>query len=169
MSYLPHGSRRYSWDFSFRQTIGLINRIAYQEETGCWNWTGGTQWDGRGVSQLMGKTYTAPRISAWLWLGWRPESGLWVLHKCDNPRCFNPKHLYLGTAKDNARDALVRGRNALSKRTHCNNGHEFTADSVVDWKGRRGRVCKVCVLKVSMSRSKTHRPKKIPLAFSKIQ
>ena len=42
--------------------------------------------------------------------------GLWVLHQCDVKRCVNPDHLYLGTVKDNTRDAVQRGQIATGKR-----------------------------------------------------
>lgn len=43
----------------------------------------------------------------------------WVLHRCDVPNCCNPDHLYLGTAKDNARDRAMRARMSITDRAQC--------------------------------------------------
>lgn len=44
------------------------------------------------------------------------ENGLYVLHRCDNPRCHNPAHLYLGTLSQNMQDMWKRGRHAVPRR-----------------------------------------------------
>lgn len=73
----------------------------------CWNWTGYRQNNRYGIFQLRPKTVP---IGAHHVLMKDKPPGMWVLHKCDNPACVNPSHLYFGTAKDNHEDQRVRGR-----------------------------------------------------------
>jgi hypothetical protein len=78
----------------------------------CWFWTGGVNRCGYGIhGKYTGsnKSAFAHRIS---WELTRSEipAGKFVLHRCDNRRCVNPSHLYVGTQKDNGRDASVRKR-----------------------------------------------------------
>lgn len=78
--------------------------------SGCWEWMGPVASHGYGVMGINGhQTETVHRI-AWQVANGPIPDGLWVLHTCDNRRCFNPLHLYLGTVKENARDAVERGR-----------------------------------------------------------
>lgn len=62
------------------------------------------------------RQWKASRLAWALAKGPVPE-GLWVLHKCDNPPCCNPGHLYLGTLDDNTRDMMTRRRHASQNRT----------------------------------------------------
>ena len=76
----------------------------------CWNWTGADNGLGYGEFWIagLGKTYahrTSYRLS-----GRAITDGMKVLHKCDNPRCVNPDHLFLGTMEDNTKDAMRKGR-----------------------------------------------------------
>lgn len=82
-----------------------------QKSEWCWLWTACGMHDGRGLiaRDNTGKHASAPRVSWEIHFGPIP-SGLWVLHKCDEPRCVRPDHLYLGDAKANNTDSILRGR-----------------------------------------------------------
>jgi hypothetical protein len=86
------------------------------EKTGsCWVWTAGRDWDGYGNFWLHGANTRAHRYSWSLHNGEIPI-GLCVLHRCDNPSCVNPSHLFLGTSADNSRDRDLKGRTARHER-----------------------------------------------------
>jgi hypothetical protein len=80
-----------------------------QSPTGCLEWTGPTIGWGYGSLKLRGKNYTTHRAA---WLAYRGPipAGAWVLHRCDNPPCINPEHLFLGDAKANTADMHAKGR-----------------------------------------------------------
>lgn len=95
---------------------------------GCWEWQGACNSTGYGNAVWHGRMFTAHRLAAWL-------SGLidspaaptnsaektHVLHKCDNRKCCNPKHFFLGSASDNMKDAYQKKRKAAFKgETHAN-------------------------------------------------
>lgn len=73
------------------------------KENGCWEWTLGTN-GGYGIKRISGKAMKVHRISAILYLGLGINSKLQALHYCDNPPCFNPNHLFIGTHADNMHD-----------------------------------------------------------------
>ncbi len=76
---------------------------------GCWNWTG-AQEHGRGrIASGTGRVLRPSRVS-WELQNGPIQNGLFVLHKCDNPRCVRPDHLFLGTQKDNMHDMVSKGR-----------------------------------------------------------
>lgn len=82
-----------------------------EKSEGCWLWTGSKS--KRGYGHFKVSTALSPTRShqfSWkLHFGEIPE-GLWVLHTCDIPACVNPDHLFLGTALDNVRDMISKGR-----------------------------------------------------------
>lgn len=78
--------------------------------TGCWEWMAGCSNDGYGgIRNENGRSSRAHRIAWRLTQGEIPE-GMIVCHKCDNPKCCNPDHLFLGTTLDNVRDKWRKGR-----------------------------------------------------------
>lgn len=79
------------------------------DENGCQNWIGGINTGGYGNFRLNGKVVTSSRMSWLINYGSIPK-GMWVLHKCDNRKCVNVNHLFLGNAKDNMKDKVSKGR-----------------------------------------------------------
>ena len=80
----------------------------------CWKWTGCRTKGGYGRTGFEGKTTGAHRLSWILHFGPIPD-GLHVLHKCDNPSCIRPDHLFLGTFQDNMQDKVNKGRGSGPK------------------------------------------------------
>lgn len=76
-------------------------------DAGCWEWRKHT--DRYGIIRVAGKSKKAHRVSWEAFNGPIPD-GLNVLHKCDNTRCINPDHLFLGTQADNVADCKAKGR-----------------------------------------------------------
>lgn len=84
---------------------------AVERGDGCWNWLRGVKQADRpyGVTYWNGRKVKAHRLAWQFQHGSIPE-GMHVLHRCDNPRCVRPDHLFLGTHLDNMRDMRSKGR-----------------------------------------------------------
>lgn len=118
----------------------------YQQlsEDECWLWNGPKMKnDSRGCFSVNNKTFTAPRMALALKLGYALRSDQWALHSCDNPRCVNPDHLWVGDQKDNMADCAAKGRMHRQNTSICINGHTYTAETTM-LKKSGVKVCRLC-------------------------
>lgn len=77
----------------------------------CWEWQGGKYHFGHGATTLRGRPAKAHRVAWELSRGPLP-AGAYLLHKCDNPPCCNPAHLFVGTQADNMADMVKKKRHS---------------------------------------------------------
>lgn len=105
----------------FNKTIKerLAENMKVSRISGCWEWTGETNEFGYGRMNVSGKKKVVHRIAYAEFVEEVPKE-MFLCHKCDNPKCFNPFHLFVGNQKDNMEDMRRKGRA----------GKKLTADDV---------------------------------------
>lgn len=92
------------------------SKIVKHTVSECWNWGASFNNMGYGVFGVGGKITALAHRIAWTLHNGEIPNGLFVLHKCDNPACCNPDHLFLGTQKQNLADCASKGRTTRGER-----------------------------------------------------
>lgn len=128
----------------------IEDRSIPEPNSGCWLWLGSL----RGGSNVYGYVglaaaphTVAHRLSYEAFKGAIP-AGLCVCHRCDQPSCVNPDHLWLGTYRDNTRDMIAKRRGLHvsdpDRPNECRKGHPRNAENECYLNGRRD--CRTCRL-----------------------
>ncbi len=135
----------------FNAAEHLWPRIAVNNADDCWEWTGYRLPSGYGQSSVSGVLFYAHR-AAWEHAKGPIPPGLFVCHRCDNPPCCNPAHLFLGTHRDNMADMSAKGRK-MGSRSKLKNVPKF--------RGERNPKAKLSWLAVSDIRTQRNAGKKL--------
>lgn len=149
--------------FSTRDTSRLWAAIDIRSAHECWPWRLSLNRPG-GYGRLMigGKRGVPSHRAAWTAANGVIPIGMKVLHRCDNPLCCNPAHLFLGTLAANNADRHAKGRTVLPDsgwgqlqrgKTHCPKGHSYSGENVRHRKEGRRR-CAACYREWSRNRRK---------------
>lgn len=101
---MPKGQRNWSKRERFE------NLYQHNWDNGCWEWIGGKNNLGYGMFRDGNKMRTAHRVGYEIFNNTKIPKNICVCHTCDNPKCVNPKHLWLGTIKENITDMIDKGR-----------------------------------------------------------
>lgn len=126
-----------------------IEKSITKEVSGCWSWNKSRNARGYGQIAIKKVCKLAHRISYEVYVGPIPD-GHGVLHRCDNPPCVNPSHLFTGDQKVNLQDMSKKKRwkNQFMDRTHCVKGHPLVGENLKSSpsipKGRK--ICRTCNL-----------------------
>jgi hypothetical protein len=129
-------------------------KVDIRGENECWPWRGAT--DGRyGLFYLRRRNLRATLVSLSMHLNAVRPNGSVTCHACDNPICVNPKHLWWGTMRENALDAVSKGRvdirkamvrNHNTEKNECIRGHSLSGDNLRIRVNKTGesRLCRQC-------------------------
>lgn len=108
-SHLRLGRRPKTVPSLFRRLVNNLKICA----NGCWEWVGWRDRGGYGKMTIMnGRSWSSQVVSRVVWKLFHGDipDGMLVCHRCDNPACFRPSHLFLGTSLDNNHDMWSKGR-----------------------------------------------------------
>lgn len=101
-------------------------KVKKRQSHECWDWAGVCDTSGYGQIEINRKSIKTHRFSWEIHFGKIPDE-MCILHYCDNPKCVNPNHLWLGTKKDNSDDKVNKNRQTKGEDVWCS---KLTEDQV---------------------------------------
>ena len=117
VAFIRNGiDRRGRFDHHGTDEERLRRQIGAEDRRGCWPWLGTINNKGYGMVSLNGRGMAAHRAVYMVLTGKPIPRELDLCHRCDNPKCVNPDHMFFGTRTDNMRDASAKGRMARGMR-----------------------------------------------------
>lgn len=132
--------------FPVRSFMDRFNSRLFHAPTGCIEWLGSLSPTGYGTIWVDGKHTRVHRL-AWTISNGEIPDGMVVCHTCDNPKCCNIDHLFIGTHQENMDDMTAKGRgrngNVNGKKTHCKRGHPFDLQNTYQC-SNGNRACITC-------------------------
>lgn len=128
----------------------ILSKIIVGNKKSCWLWNGASDSNGYPITRWkVGGTWKNKNVSRVI-LGLE-DRNIYACHKCDNPRCLNPGHLFAGNNSANIKDAVNKNRHYQSNKTHCPSGHEYNKENSYFLRhiGKGGniinhRCCRIC-------------------------
>jgi predicted XRE-type DNA-binding protein len=113
-------------------------KVATREDDACWNWTAFRNPKGYGLAHVaVGRSMVHAHRVAWELVNGPVQHGLVVCHRCDNPTCCNPSHLFLGSQADNVHDMVSKCRQRSGARPgRQTSASKLTADMVEQIRAR---------------------------------
>lgn len=126
--YNPSRMRGFTVRIRFWDKVAICASRQAGMSDDCWHWAGHCNRDGYGRLMVNGKTEGAHRVSWSLHHGEIPKKAH-ILHRCDNPRCVNPGHLFIGDQRSNVRDMVKKSRHQHGE---SNGNSKLTEKGVAD-------------------------------------
>lgn len=119
-------NRKYGSPFALKSQSWEMRGLAAPERFGkqikftdnCWEWSGPTEKDGYGIFKGVYEGQSYQRAHRYSWALHNRQNvpkGMMICHRCDNPRCVNPDHLFVGDGGDNMRDKIAKNRHNIPK------------------------------------------------------